>query len=119
MDGLQTLVPFVELARGKPHKIEVRGHTARALLPDGDANADRWELSYRRSRVVMESLVQEFGINPERIRLSVAGPHEPLRLGQAAEQLRDNPRVEVFLLDEVAGELGGSRAERSTAESPP
>jgi chemotaxis protein MotB len=97
---------------GKPQKIEIRGHTS--LHPaeqDADSN-DNLELAYQRSRAVMRCLTDEFQIAPERIRLSVAGPNEPLHLGIDPAKMRENPRVELYLLEEVVSDLTGSATER-------
>src|SRR5437868_5375090 len=97
---------------GKPHKIEVRGHAAFSSLANAMDQADAWELSYRRARAVMQFLVTELNIDAQRIRISVAGPYEPLHLGAGPDHLRNNPRVEVFLLDEVASDLVGTPREK-------
>lgn len=81
--------------RGKPQKIEVRGHTSRKPT-DG---VDHWDLAYQRGRTVEKYLV-EVGIDPERIRVSAAGKHEPLdnRLDETSR--KRNARVEVLMWDE-------------------
>jgi hypothetical protein len=54
----------------------------------------------------MRYLVQEHGIAPERIRLSAAGANEPYSIQGGSEPERLNPRVEVFLLDELTDMRG-------------
>jgi chemotaxis protein MotB len=111
-DSQAALGQLAESIIGKPQKIEVRGHTSHR--PAGDSNAaDLWELSYRRARAVMQFLVERLHIEPQRIRLSVAGPYEPMHLGAGPDQMRENPRVEVFLLDEMAADLVGTPQEQS------
>jgi chemotaxis protein MotB len=85
---------------GKPQKIEVRGHTSLRPVGPGQPFEDNWELAYRRARQAMQHLVA-LGIKPERIRISVAGPNEPVYTGTDPARIGQNPRVEVFLLDEV------------------
>lgn len=97
---------------GKPQKIEVRGHTSLRERQTGSDYDDHWELAYRRSRAVMRYLVEELQTDPLRIRLSVAGSSEPLHLGVDAAKMRENPRVELYLLGEVVSDLHGSAAER-------
>ena len=85
---------------GKPQKIEIRGHTSRRPVAQDSAYRDNWELAYRRSRNTMDYLIS-LGIDPRRIRVSVAGPSEPLHTGTDPIKLKTNARVEVYLLDEM------------------
>ncbi len=101
-----------DLVKGKPQKIEVRGHTSFKPLAPASKHADHWELAYQRCRRTMEYLVDELGIEAQRIRLSVAGPYEPIHIGTDADKLRDNARVEVFLLDEVIKDFSGTPEQR-------
>ncbi|MCA9106204.1 MAG: OmpA family protein [Planctomycetales bacterium] len=92
---------------GKPQLIEVRGHTTRRPLPEDSPFDDHWELAAARCRATMQHLVDDLGIEPERIRMTSAGPHEPIYTGTDPIQLRQNDRVEVFLLDQtVQGMVG-------------
>ena len=81
---------------GKPQKIEVRGHTSRRPIQPSSSYSDNWDLAYARCRGAMRYLVEN-GIEPQRIRMSVAGPYEPLD----PTNLDRNARVEVLLLDDV------------------
>lgn len=101
----------IELA-GKPQKIEIRGHTSQQLATQGSQPVDAMDLAYRRCRHVMQYLVEEHGIPPERIRLSSAGAWEPMYLSSDPEKLKKNPRVEVFLLEETVEQLIGTVEER-------
>ena len=96
---------------GKPHKIEVRGHTSRRPIAKGQPYRDNWDLAYARCRATMDELVSR-GVDPRRIRLGVAADNEPpvndgdeLRRLQAA-------RVEVFMLNEIAA-AGSERVPKS------
>ena len=102
----QQLQIVVEEFGGKPQKLEIRGHTSRvpaALKPvAADMQGrfvDNWHLAYARCHKVMEYLVQA-GIDPARIRLSVASEHEPMYTGIDPNERRQNERVEVFMLNE-------------------
>ncbi len=100
------------LMAGKPQMIEIRGHSGLRPIEAGSKYNDNWELAYQRGRAVMRYLVDEFKIEPARIRLSVAGPNEPMHLGVDPLKMRENPRVELYLLEEVAGDLSGTAEER-------
>lgn len=89
---------------GKPQKIELRGHAPAVYPPPDQPTPDWWLLAYNRARQVMDYLITQHGLDPQRMRIVVAGPYEPRVRDQpgAGDQ---NARVEVFLLDEVAGGL--------------
>jgi chemotaxis protein MotB len=110
----QNLDEEIEQMSGKPQKIEIRGHTAQQLAANGPEPLDAMDLGYRRCRSVMNYLVKEHGVPPERIRLSSAGAWEPMYLTNDTEKLRLNPRVEVFLLDETVDQLVGTVEERGS-----
>ena len=98
---------------GKPQKIEIRGHTSQQLALQGTHPSSAMDLSYRRCRNVMQYLMQQHHVPPERIRLSTAGAWEPMHLSGDSEKMRLNPRVEVFLLDETVDQLSGTPEERN------
>lgn len=101
------------LMAGKPQKIEIRGHTSLRVGEPGSKYNDNWELAYQRSRSVMRFMVDELQIDPQRIRISVAGPNEPLHAGVDPAKMRENPRVELYLLEEVVGDLNSADDERA------
>jgi chemotaxis protein MotB len=98
--------------QGKPQKIEIRGHTSLRPIDSGAEVADHWDLAFRRCRNTMRYLVDELQIDSQRIRMSVAGPNEPIHIGTDETKKRRNPRVEVFLLDEVVSDLVGTPDEQ-------
>lgn len=111
------LATQAEEMRGKPQKIEIRGHTSMRPPGPGSPFKDHWHLAYERCRVTMEYL-RKLGIEEERMRLAVAGKNEPLNLGTAPEQLRLNPRVEVHVLDEVVADLEGTPRQNKAGNRP-
>ncbi len=105
---------------GKPQKIEIRGHTSPRPLPDDSPFRTHWDLAYARSVVTMEYLAK-LGIDPRRMRISVAADKEPKYISPDPLLRRQNPRVEVFMLDELVKDLEGTsdeREERFSAPSP-
>lgn len=109
----EELTQLAAVLGGKPQKIEIRGHTSQRPLAAGEQAGDHWELAYRRSHATMQFLVEQLKIDPQRIRISVAGPYEPAYISSDPERMRENPRVEVFLLEEVAADLAGTPDEQS------
>ena len=84
---------------GKPQKIEIRGHASRRPLPADSPYHDHWDLAYARCRTVMEYLIS-LGIDPKRIRMSVAGNQEPGLPNQGDLPAGGTSRVEIFMLNE-------------------
>jgi chemotaxis protein MotB len=98
--------------QGKSQKIEVRGHTSFKPVSSESEIQDNYDLAYQRSRNTMQYLVEKLEIDPRRIRMSVAGPHEPAHIGTDEKKLRQNPRVEVYMLDEVISDFVGTEQEQ-------
>lgn len=93
----RVLVKLAEELRGKSNKIEVRGHATGEPLPMGSKYKDPLDLGYARARAVRDRLV-ELGIDPRTVRVSSAGPYEPLQLQNYDEGRRAaNRRVEIVL----------------------
>ncbi len=112
-EARKILASEIKQIAGKPQKIEVRGHTSQQMASKGTQASAAMDLAYRRCRNVMQYLIDEHGIPPERIRLSSAGAWEPMFLSSDPEKMRQNPRVEVFLLEETVDQLIGTAQERN------
>jgi chemotaxis protein MotB len=95
-ERLQAMAPALV---GKPNKIEIRGHATGRPLPAGSLYADAWQLSYARCLTTYKFLEQE-GVEPFRMRLSQAGPHEPQEQPDKSDWVMQNSRVEVYMLRE-------------------
>lgn len=106
--GQQVLERLAPNFKGKPNRIEIRGRASRRAT--GDDEAETWRLCYARCLAVKQYL-ESHGIEPERIRLSQAGPHEPVAAGNEPEKVAQNSSVELYLLDEfVEGYASGNAA---------
>lgn len=103
---------------GKPQKIEIRGHTSLRPLPVNSQFKTHWDLAFARCVAVKEFLIS-LGIDERRIRIAVAGKNEPFHIGTDPILLKQNPRVEVFLLDEVIDDLVGTEQEQANRRAPP
>ena len=106
---LDTLIPSLA---GKPHKVEIRGHTSRSPPLAKTGFQDAWQMSYARCQEVRKYLEQH-GVSPEQMRLSQAGGNEPLTTRTDSQGQRRNPRVEVVMLNEWIQDLVGTPQERS------
>ena len=91
---------------GKPQRIEVRGHVSPRFAARTVGTDEATWLAMRRAAIVRNALVNDFGLPPERFRLSSAEANEPMTLtdaggNTAASDVDTDGRVEVFLLDET------------------
>lgn len=99
-ENRRTLQLAAQQLGGKPQRIEIRGHTSSRPLPTDSPYGDHWQLAYARCQAVMDYLVQQ-GIDRRRIRLSLAAYNEPRHTGSDPLLLKENARVEIYLLDEL------------------
>ncbi|MBX3414589.1 MAG: OmpA family protein [Pirellulales bacterium] len=102
--GETSLRRIVNVVEGKPQKIEVRGYTSFATLPDDVAFRDPWELAYQRARQVADRLI-EMGIKSRRIRLGIAVANQASNAAAESTAPPPHDRVDVFLLDEFTDEI--------------
>lgn len=93
----EALAQAAENLRGHRTKIEIRGHASREPLPADAPFADAMVLSLARAQAVQSYLIAH-GVEPERIRVSAAGPYEPAVVrGYTPESVALNHRVELFV----------------------
>lgn len=104
--------------KGKPQKIEVRGHTSARTAAKAVSIREPMNLAYLRSVQVFDYLVNQHGIDPRRCRIAAAAASEPMNMAADPTKQKQNPRVEVFLLDETFIDLTGSEVERQQAIIP-
>ncbi|MCG8651158.1 MAG: OmpA family protein [Pirellulales bacterium] len=103
-----------ERLRGKPQKIEVRGHVSAEFAARTAGTDEAVMLGIRRAAAVRSFLVQQEGIDASRFRISSAADSEPMSRTGRNNSITKNPRVEVFLLDETVEDLRGTAEERTT-----
>ncbi|TWU57440.1 OmpA/MotB family protein [Rubripirellula reticaptiva] len=109
------LVDLASQLRGKPQKIEVRGHVSAEFAARTEGSDEAVMLGIRRASVVQRYLINQAGINPHRFRISSAADSEPMSRGGQGKSISKNARVEVFMLDETVDDLAGTADERNAA----
>lgn len=112
-EAKRVLKAVAEQLRGKPHKIEIRGHVTAETAARAMRSGESMDLGYQRSRIVLQHLVDQEGIELQRFRLVSAGDSEPMHAGNDPAGMRSNSRVEVFMLDETVNDLRGTEEERA------
>lgn len=103
-ENLHQLSLAVETLKGKPQRIEIRGHSSRRPLPEGSPYRDHWDLAYARCRETMQFLVAH-GIDSERIRLGVAPQATQAQEGDKPLLLISDSWVEIFMLNEFTDQF--------------
>ncbi|MFG0263038.1 MAG: flagellar motor protein MotB [Novipirellula sp. JB048] len=99
--------------RGKPQKIEVRGHTSAEIAARTTGTDEALQLAFRRATAIRQALVEGHGIEAARFRISSASDSEPMHRAGGSLAIARNPRVEVFLLNETVEDLAGTADERN------
>ncbi len=101
------LRPVMNLIRGYNNKIELHGHAAASELVAGTSSyTDLWTLSYARTQAVMNYMVNEQGIEPERIRLIANADKEPMKKREyEVPALELNRRVEIEISDQLVDDF--------------
>ncbi len=111
---LRAIMPQLQ---GITHKIDVRGHVSLKEFNQSENEAAGWKLAFSRCMAVIE-FMESNGISSDRLRPSVAGPHEPISIGANESDVRKNSRVEVFLLPERTEGFKGTPDERRQTQLP-
>lgn len=106
---------LAEQLRGKPQKIEVRGHVSAEFAARTGGSDEAIMLGFRRAAAVQKRLVEREGLKANRFRISSAGDSEPMSKTGRSSAIARNPRVEVFMLDETVEDLHGTADERNAA----
>lgn len=104
--------------RGHRNRIEVRGHAAIEASAGDRQYIDPVTLSYLRSRAVYDRLV-ELQIEPDRIRILAAGPHEPIRRAEGLPvDPAENRRVEIVVQQATVDQYRAADVEVDTSGDP-
>lgn len=106
-ESRRRLEAIAEILKGKPNKIEVRGHTSFAPLPEGSPYSDRFGLAYARARAAFNVLAAE-GVEKWRMRVIAVGDNEPPEMA-SDRQTTQADRVEVVVLDAFSAEFIGPK----------
>ena len=114
-NAVSVLKATAEQLRGKPQKIEVRGHASTEYAARTAGTDEAILLGIRRAAAVRRYLVETANLEMERFRISSAGASEPMQRTGVSGGGKSS-RVEVFLLDETVEDLDGTRAERRVSD---
>ncbi|MCM2370435.1 OmpA/MotB family protein [Aporhodopirellula aestuarii] len=99
-EALNVLKQTAKQLRGKPQRIEVRGHVSAEFAARTGGTDEAMLLAIRRSAAVKRFLVETEGISSDRFRVSSAEATEPITRNSPGGKFGNDSRVEVFMLDE-------------------
>lgn len=100
-DSQDILRETAKQLRGKPQRIEVRGHVSAEFASRTGGTDEAMLLAIRRSATVKRFLTEVEGLSSERFRVSSAEATEPISRNSSGGKFTNDSRVEVFLLDET------------------
>lgn len=86
-----------------PNHIKVEGHTDNVPIASYRYPSN-WELSGARASSVIRYLLEEFPLNEERFSLAGYGDTRPVKPNTTKENMRENRRVEIIILNEMEDE---------------
>jgi chemotaxis protein MotB len=104
--------------RGKPQRIEVRGHVSAEFAARTIGTDESMLLAIRRAAAVKRYLVSQEGIASDRFRVSSAEATEPITRNATTTKFGNDSRVEVFLLDETVEDPKGTSDSDSKVQGP-
>ncbi len=84
----------------KDLKVGVEGHTDNVPIKYSGWKSN-WELSAARALSVLHFMVEEEGINPDRVSATGYGEYQPIASNDTAEGRQKNRRVEIVILPKV------------------
>ncbi|MEM9367219.1 MAG: flagellar motor protein MotB [Planctomycetota bacterium] len=117
-DAMAVLKSLAGRLRGKPQRIELRGHVSAQYAARTAGTDQAMLLAVKRAGAVRRFLVKEEGLSTDRFRISSADASEPMDRDRKAGKLGQDSRVEVFLLDEtLVDPRGTSDTDTSVGDS--
>ncbi|HOW69066.1 MAG TPA: OmpA family protein [Phycisphaerae bacterium] len=109
---LTTIQEMGRMLKGHRNMIEVRGHAGDEPRPADWKFTDAVELSYQRAKNVADELIK-LGANPKAIRITAAGPNEPVAHGpDQASRVGENRRVEILIRESLIDDYRTQAATR-------
>ena len=92
------LYSISEVLNGLDNYIRVEGHTDNVAI-NTDYFHSNWQLSSVRAANVVEFLINEGGVNPNRLSSIGYGEYRPVKLNDAEEGRSANRRVDILILN--------------------
>jgi chemotaxis protein MotB len=106
------------LAENVPQlNIGIEGHTDNEPIKYSGWDSN-WELSTQRALSVLHYLVDEKGINPERVAALGYGEHQPVASNDTKEGRQLNRRVEIVIMPQLTKTKEGTKKSKKLSEPP-
>ncbi|CDF58011.1 OmpA family protein [Thermobrachium celere] len=101
-ESIQTLSKIADILKKYPNEIIVEGHTDNIPINTGYYKTN-WELSSDRAVKVVRYLVEEKGLNPQKIQAVGCGEFRPIASNETPEGRKKNRRVNILILTKDKG----------------
>jgi chemotaxis protein MotB len=99
--------------------ISVEGHTDNIPIARSSWK-DNWELSLARARAVLTTLVNDYGVQPNRVVAAGYGEYRPITTNETDDGRQQNRRVEIVVSPSARSEVEGpSHSAEGVASSAP
>lgn len=92
---LGNVATLIQAPSLEDRQLRVEGHTDTIPAESYDSN---WQISVLRSSNVVETFVNEYGIDPNRMSAVGFGPYRPIATNETPEGRSENRRVEIVIL---------------------
>jgi len=89
---------IAQVIKRVPYTVLIEGHTDNEPLLPGSRFASNWELSLARAMSVVNYLVNDEGISPERLGVAAFGEYHPKVPNDTPEHRAANRRIEISIL---------------------
>lgn len=96
--------------------LSIEGHTDNVPITRSSWK-DNWELSLARARAVLTALVNDYGVQPDRVSAAGYGEYRPIASNETETGRQQNRRVEIVVLPTRAGEAVGGTERAPTGET--
>lgn len=104
-DAMATLTPqakdfintIFDHVKSLPNHIRIEGHTDNRPIRSTDFPSN-WELSAARSINLVRYLIEDYGLDPQRLSSSAYGEYRPIAPNDTPENQSKNRRVEIIIL---------------------
>lgn len=98
-DGLQVLDTVAHIIKKTPYKILIEGHTDNIPIKNNMFSSN-WELSTARAANVLNYLIKNYNLPPERFAISGYAEYRPIASNETPEGRSKNRRVDIVFVND-------------------
>jgi chemotaxis protein MotB len=110
-DGLKVLDTIASIIRRVPYRILIEGHTDNVPIKS-NLFPSNWELSTTRAANVLNYLIKNYNLPPERFAISGYAEYRPIASNETLEGRAKNRRVDIVFINDKNQEKLDDRADK-------